>query len=483
MTLPKNTKEVLSWFEKLSAVPRPSDHEEKMRDWLLSWAKEHSFTANEDKTGNIVIKVPGSKGFEKSPVIVLQGHMDMVCEKTPESKHDFSTDPIRFVYDGDWLKADRTTLGADNGIALALAMAFALDKNVSRPPLELLFTVAEETGLTGANNLEPGFIEGKILLNLDSEDEGVFTVGCAGGLTSTISIPINRQKPCGGCLPVMLKVGSLKGGHSGVDIKLGRGNAIKILTRALAKLDEKIGVKVSDLKGGSAHNVIPRSAEAVILMGESRWSEATKVVLELENTIKNEYAVNDSELFISIEKAPKDDGRQVLSDESTKLVINTLQALPHGVYTMSTAIEGLVETSNNVATVKISGDSLEIQTSQRSSLMSRIEEISSRIVSVAKLAGGTVKNSAGYPPWEANWKSSLLKTCKEIYKKRFGKDPVVEVIHAGLECGIIGAKYHGMDMISFGPTIKNPHSPDERVKVSDIEKIWDLMIEIFKAFK
>lgn len=478
--LSQKTQEVMKWFEQITRIPRCSKNEEKIRAWLLDWAKQHSFGAKTDDAGNVVISVPASPGFEKSPTVVIQGHLDMVCEKTPDSPHDFSKDPIKLVYEGEWLTADRTTLGADNGIAIALAMTLSLDKHAAHPPLELLFTVDEETGLTGANQLKSGLLKGRFLLNVDSEDEGVFTVGCAGGITTEITVPVKHEDAPKGETYVV-KGGGMKGGHSGVEINQQRANAIKVLFRAIQILGEKFPLRIATADGGSAHNAIPRDASVTFVLPADKFDGLKQELAAIEKMLKVEYVYTDPNLTLTVDKAPA--AAEVLTAASQKQVIDVIMAMPTGVAAMATAVPGLVETSNNLAKIRFNEGKLVILTSQRSSVVSRLQAITRRIHAVAHLAGGTARNSDGYPPWEANWNSPLLAKAKEVYKKRFGKDPVVEVIHAGLECGIIGDKYPGMDMLSFGPTIRNPHSPDERIKVSDIDKIWDFMCDLMVALK
>ncbi|HUX15643.1 MAG TPA: aminoacyl-histidine dipeptidase [Phycisphaerae bacterium] len=477
-----NINKVLNWFKEIVKIPRCSKHEEKMGQWLLDWAKEHSFDANKDAAGNVLIKVPATDGYENSPTVVIQGHQDMVCEKTPDSTHDFSNDPIELVFDGEWLTANKTTLGADNGIAIAIAQAMVLDDAVEHPPLELLFTVDEETGLTGANRLEPGFLEGKILLNVDSEDEGVFTIGCAGGNDVEITVPMEFEDAPGGLGAYRLKAGNMRGGHSGVEIHEQRANAIKALFRAIDLLAGKYKIRLADAKGGSAHNAIPRDAEALVLFADGDLQNIKDSLSEIEATIMAVFAKIDPNLTLTLEPAGAG-AAKVLSAAGIKKATDVVLAMPHGVAGYSYVIEGLVETSNNLATIKFEDGNMVILSSQRSSKLSMLEDLSRKIESVAILAGGKAHHGEGYPPWEANWDSPLLARCKEVYKRKFGKEPVVEVIHAGLECGIIGDKYLGMDMISFGPTLKNPHSPDEKLKFGDIDKIWDLMVELFKEFK
>lgn len=477
------TNDILKWFTEITKIPRCSKHEEKIRDWLLIWARENKFTSKQDKTGNVLIKVPASPGYEKSPTVVLQGHLDMVCEKTPESKHDFSKDPIKLVFDGDWLKADGTTLGADNGIAIAMAMTAALDKSIHHPPLELLFTVDEETGLTGANALEPGFISGKILINLDSEDEGVFTVGCAGGINTSSTIPLKFEKTPAGYKEHKILAGGMKGGHSGVNIKDERANAIKVLSRTLHRIQKEIDVRIADFAGGRAHNAIPRDCETTIFIPQNDWEKVKKIVVEMERTLKSEFKNTDPDLKITIEQTKDGTRHSVMTTQDTTKVIDFILAMPHGVAAMSTDIPGLVETSNNLANIKIENGALKVLTSQRSSVTSRLKAHTARIEAVARLTGGEANSGDGYPPWPPKMDSALLDKSKKLYQKMYGKEPVVEVIHAGLECGIIGDRTPGMDMISIGPDLKNPHSPDEKIKISAIGKVWDFLVELLKELK
>lgn len=480
-TVHPKTAAVLSWFEEISKIPRKSGEEAAIREWLMAWARTHAFEAQADAAGNLVIRVPGTAGLEHAPVLVVQGHLDMVCEKTPDSPIDPAKQALKLIYDGDWLKADRTTLGADNGIAIALSMAMVLDPQLAHPPLELLFTVEEETGLDGAKSLAPDFLRGRLLLNVDSEDEGVFTIGCAGGRDTLVTLSPELLDVPAGWGALRIAAGRMKGGHSGVDIAHGRANAIRVVARAIDLLHDGFGARVALLKGGSAHNAIPRDAEAIVVLAEAHADAARATVAALRDEVTKEHAFTDPELTLAIE--PTAPPARAFSDESTRRVTNLIFALPHGVSAMSSKIAGLVETSNNLATIELKDGRIEIVTSQRSSVESRLVELTRRIHAVARLAGAVAENRSGYPAWEPNWDSKLLETCKVAYRARFGRDAKVEIIHAGLECGIIGSKFPGMDMISFGPTLKDPHCPDERLKVSDIGKIWDFMEALFVALR
>lgn len=479
----QKTRQVLELFEKISAIPRCSKHEEKIGAFLLDWAGKNGLKARKDRVGNVLILVPASPGYEKSPTVVIQGHMDMVCEKTADSPHDFAKDPIRFVFEGEWLKADHTTLGADNGIALAMAMVLALDKSAVHPPLELLFTIDEETGLTGANALQGDFIAGKILLNVDSEDEGVFTVGCAGGRDTHISLPVRYEDAPEGFVMARVKAGGMTGGHSGVNINEERANAIRVLARVLAQVRRQHDARLADISGGTAHNAIPRDAWADIFIPRDSFKAVEKLVAEMEQVCKSEFRKTDPGLKLSTELQLETMGKRPLNTADSGRILDLLIALPHGVAAMSTEMKGLVETSNNEASVRIANSKLEIVTSQRSSVMSRLNALTWRVEAAARLAGADAVSGDGYPAWQPNLQSPLLARCKEVYRRLFGREAHVEAIHAGLECGIIGDKKEGMDMISFGPTLKNPHSPDEKIHVESIGKVWDFMVELLKSLK
>ncbi len=477
----EKTKEILKWFEEIAKIPRCSKQEDKIVNYLIEWSKENGFEYNVDDVQNLVIKVPGSSGKENSPTVVIQGHMDMVCEKTPDSDHDFTKDPIKFVYEGEWLTADRTTLGADNGIAIAMAMVAALDKDIVHPPLELLFTVDEETGLTGANALKPGFINGKLLINVDSEDEGVFTVGCAGGINTNLTLPVDMENIPSGYKPFLLKAGGMKGGHSGIDIALGKANAIKVMARTIYSIiTGGYEVFLSNTKGGSAHNAIPRDAESVLFVKESDLDEIKKIVDKSERTIKTEFSFTDPDLEIKLSVGGDISYSKAVNTTGVKKICDFILAIPHGVSAMSADIDNLVETSNNLANVNLEDGKIMILTSQRSSVVSRLDALTNSIEAVARLAGGEGVSGDGYPPWEPNMDSKLLAISVKLYEKMYNKKPVVEVIHAGLECGIIGDKNPGMDMISIGPTLKYPHCPDEKIHIGTVGMVWDFLTELMK---
>jgi dipeptidase D len=476
-------KRILDLFQQINAIPRCSKKEKEIGLWLEQWGATNGFGVEKDPAGNILIKGPASAGFEKAPVIVIQGHMDMVCEKSPDSAHNFDTDPIRHIYEGDWLRADNTTLGADNGIALALCMALVSDPDVVRPPLELLFTVNEETGLNGAKKIEPDLLQGRVFLNIDSETEGVFTVGCAGGRHTRVSLALNLSGKLETEATFKLSVHGLTGGHSGIDIHKQRANANLILARALHRVAASCDLRLVTIKGGSTHNAIPRDAFAVFACGSNVRKVLDNIISEFEQTVKAEYESSEPALAVTLTAVKSEpQAKMALNTEQTLAVINLLLAIPHGVLGMSAIFEDLVETSNNLATVEMSDNHLKILTSQRSSVISRLDEATSRIRAIAALAGAEAQSDCEYPPWTPDMNSTLLKRCNGVYEQLFERKARVMALHAGLECAVIGAKYADMDMISFGPDIENPHSPTERLFIPSLDRVWDFMVALLKSY-
>jgi len=457
-------------FKELCDIPRCSGREGKVVSYLTSLAKNAGLKYKWDKKGNVVISVPASPGFEKSPVVVLQSHVDMVCEKNSDKDHDFLKDPIEPVINGEWVGANGTSLGADNGIGAAAALALIDSKEIKHGPLELLFTVDEETGLNGAAELQPDFIKGKILLNLDSEDEGKFVVGCAGGEKLQINLPVQRQSA--GCKTfIEVSVYGLKGGHSGMDISTGRGNANQILARILLSLNNDF--VISEFEGGTKHNAIPRESRAIICTcPEDEERIKTGLKKEFESVL-SEYGKIETDAVLSITDANTE--TEPLTKDSSKKLLNLIIALPHGVFSMSHEIKDLVQTSDNLAIVRLLADSAEIITSVRSSVPTELSCLVKKIESVSDLAGAETIHLSGYPAWTPNLDSGLLKIMQQIHKEVTGREAEIFVIHAGLECGIIGDKFSGMEMISFGPEIQNPHSPDERVHIESVSRFWKLL--------
>ena len=475
----KGLEPKLVWehFYAISQVPRPSKKEEKVRAWVRSWAKEHNFPFKEDKVGNIVISVPASKGKEKSPTIVLQGHIDMVCEKNKGTEHDFENDPIKLLKEGGWITADGTTLGADNGIGVAAGMAVALDKKAVHGPLELLLTIDEETGMTGVNALKKDFITGKTLLNMDSEEDGAFYVGCSGGQDTVGTFAVDWVNAKRGTKPFEVQLTGLKGGHSGLDIHVGRANAIKLLGQFLNQLN--VPFQIAEVNGGSLRNAIPREAEVVLMLKEKDLNKMKSAARKFVANALLEFKTNDPGLVIKTKKLDKKVAK-VFSNDLTKRFINSILAMPHGVMAMSPDIPGLVETSTNLATVKMQRSKIIIGTSQRSSIETAKRNITDMVVAVFQLAGAKAVIGDSYPGWQPNMESNLLKVAKGVFKNLFKKNPKIKAIHAGLETGLLGSKYPGLDMISFGPTIQGAHSPDERLNIKDVEKFYNLLKGILK---
>ncbi len=472
-------KPELLWqqFYELSQVPRPSKREQKAVEFVKEFAKKNNFNFREDKVGNVVIEIPATKGKEKSPTIVLQGHVDMVCEMNKGTKHDFDNDPIKLINTGEWITADGTTLGADNGIGVAAGMAIALDHSSVHGPLELLCTIDEETGMTGVNELQPKFISGKTLLNMDSEEDGAFYVGCSGGQDTAGTYEIEYTRAKRGTVAYEVMVTGLKGGHSGLDAHKQRANGIKLLAQLLNRFD--FPYQVARIAGGSLRNAIPREAEVVILIKPEDIKKVRKVVKEFIKDSLTEFKTVDGELTVKVKKM-KDKFTKVLKKEFSDNINNTLLALPHGVMAMSPDIPELVETSTNLATLKMDDKKIVVGTSQRSSIESAKVNIANMVKAVFNLSGAKVTEGDGYPGWQPNMESNLLKISQKVYTKMFGQQPEIKAIHAGLETGLLGSKYPGIDMISFGPTIQGAHSPDEKVNIAAVEKFYELLKGILK---
>jgi dipeptidase D len=470
---------VWKYFAEIATIPRCSKHEERITRYILDTARRLGLEAKADKLGNVVVKKPASPGREQVRQVALQGHLDMVCEKNKDKVHDFSKDPIELVRHGNFLMANGTTLGADNGIAVATYLAIMEDRSLVHGPLEFLFTVDEETGLTGAAALQPGFLESRTLMNLDSEEEGALYVGCSGGRNTQASWKPATDPSPAGAVRGLLRVTGLKGGHSGLEIDKGRGNAIKIANRAVIALAEQ-GVRLASLEGGDKHNAIPRECEAVICVPAKQWAAAVEAVAAFEATAKAELATVDPGLAISLEKKGTRPGK-VLKRGLQQKVLRALAAMPHGVLKMSADIPGLVETSTNLAAIHTTARGIQVVTSQRSSVTSELDEACLGVRAIFELSGAEAHTSEGYPGWKPNLDSAILKTAIETYKALFGKEPEIKAIHAGLECGIIGERYPGTDMVSFGPTLEGVHSPDEKIHLDTVPKFWDFLLGILKA--
>ena len=484
MSIIENLEPKLVWkhFDEIRKIPRCSKHEEKIREYILDFAKKQGLKTRTDEAGNVVVIKPAAKGMENKPIVVLQGHMDMVCEKDSGVDFDFTKDPIKLKLDGDVLTADGTTLGADDGIGLAISLAILEDNSLKHGPLEALFTVDEETGLTGAFAMKNDMLKGRIMLNLDSEDFGVITVGCAGGGDSKIELPIKKQSFKSNDMEnIIVTVKGLRGGHSGVDIHEQRGNAVKLLTRILWKISNDYDFYLSDIKGGDKHNAIPREATATISVKKADKNKLINAIKAEEKDILEEYKPIDPNFNVEIENTAN--VKTVLTKESQNILLNLLHGLPHGVDKMSYDIPGLVETSTNLASIMLDDKNAVIYMSTRSSIKSALQDLRDRIHAIANLAKAKVTEEKPYPGWKPNMDSKLLALSKKIFKEMYGKEPTIEAIHAGLETGIIGEKFPGMDMISIGPTIKYPHSPEEQVHISTVEKTYKYVLRILEEIK
>jgi len=476
----ENLEPKLVWkhFDEIRKIPRCSKHEEKIREYIVNFAKKQGLKTKVDQVGNVVILKPATTGMQNKPTVILQGHMDMVCEKNSDVSFDFSKDPIQLKITGDLLTAKGTTLGADNGIGLAISLAILEDPKVKHGPIEALYTIDEETGLTGAFAMKSDMLTGKIMLNLDSEDFGVITVGCAGGGDSSIELPVKMQAARGD-EPLLVKVSGLRGGHSGVDIHEQRGNAIKILTRVLWKASQTYEVSLFDIKGGDKHNAIPREAYAKVVVEKKNKNGFIAAIKAEEKDIYEEIKPIDPNLKVEVSSC--EPSKTAMEKTAQEKLLNLLHGLPHGVYQMNYDIKTLVNTSTNLATISVKDNMIVIGMSSRSPMKSALQDMRDMIRSIASLAGAKVIEGTPYPGWKPDLQSKLLALSKNIFKNMFKAEPKIEAIHAGLECGIIGEKFPGMDMISIGPTLKNPHSPEEQLHISTVEKFYQYLLKILES--
>lgn len=462
-------------FRALSAIPRPSKSEAAVAAYVVETARSLGLPCRRDGTGNLVVTKPGTPGREAEPPAILQGHLDMVCEKNSSTAHDFTKDPIRLVPDGEWVKADGTTLGADNGIGVAAALAVLESKDVSHGPLECLFTIDEETGMTGAYGLTAGFLSGNRMLNLDTEEEGAVYVGCAGGMDTVARTKVALVAPSPGTRAYRVSFTGFRGGHSGVDIHEGRANAIKLLARFLFASGERLGLEVASIEGGSKRNAIPREAFATVFADPGREDELKGAVSRLEADLKAEYGPIEPNLTLGVERAAETPGKVFAAPDAAR-VVGYLHASPHGRLAMSPDIPDLVQTSTNLAIVATAGDEVTVSMSHRSSVESAKLDVGTQVRALSALAGFEAEQGEGYPGWKPDVSSPLLSQAKQVHARLFGAEPAVKAIHAGLECGIIGEKYPGLMTISFGPTIQNAHSPDEKVHVPSVGRFWTYLV-------
>ncbi len=466
-----------SYFEEICKIPRLSKNEGKIRAYLLEFARRENLEAREDSIGNILIVRPSSPGYENRKTIVLQCHMDMVGEKNADHPHNWKKDPIVPVIDGEWVKATGTTLGADDGIGIAAQMAILTDKSLKAGKIECLFTVDEESGMTGAINLKPDFFDGRILLNLDSEDEGILYIGCAGGMDTVGTMKYNPEPLPADPAALAISLTGLHGGHSGDEIHKGFGNSVKIMNRLLWNLSKSYNIAVSSFNGGNLRNAIPREAFATIVMSKNQVGMVKEWINSFYRLIREE--LRDIEKDVRITYMDTDLPATVMDRPNQDKLLNSLTCCPHGAIAWSKEMDNLVETSTNLASVKFVCDGeIKIVTTQRSSIESSKNDVGAMVETCLRLAGADVVHSAGYPGWRPNLSSEILKITRKSYNKLFGKDPNVRAIHAGLECGLIYEKFTGIDMISFGPTIRGAHTPEEMIEIKTAQMFWDLLLDV-----
>ncbi|HDJ34506.1 MAG TPA: aminoacyl-histidine dipeptidase [Bacteroidetes bacterium] len=466
-------------FYKLTRIPRPSKKEGKIIQFIKEFGEELGLDTSVDAVGNVLIRKPATPGMENRKTVVLQGHLDMVPQKNSDKQFDFEKDPIEPLIDGEWVKANGTTLGSDNGIGVAAAMTVLESKDLQHGPIEALFTVDEETGMTGAFGLKPGWLRGDILINMDSEDEGELYVGCAGGTNANMELTCREEPVPEGHRALQLTISGLKGGHSGIDIYLYKGNANKLLNRFLWHATRKHGLRIASIDGGGLRNAIPREAVALVTVPAAEEAAVMEYVKQTEAVFRNEYATIDPDLKFKAQKAELPSS--VIDAETQKNLVNAVYACPNDVIRMSNDMPGLVETSTNLARIKSEEGRIEVLCLLRSSVDSAREALKEQFVAVFEPAGAKIVFDGEYPGWKPNMDSPILKTMQEVYNSKFGRVPEIKAIHAGLECGLLGGVYPNLDMISFGPTIRYPHSPDEKVHIGSVKKFWDFLVETLKA--
>lgn len=466
------------WFDQICAIPHPSHHEDELANFIVNWAKEKQFFVERDEAGSVLIRKPATAGMENRTPVALQAHLDMVPQANEGNPHDFTKDPIRPYIDGDWVKAQGTTLGADNGIGLASALAVLESDDVAHPPLEVLLTMTEETGMDGALNLRRNWLQSDILINTDTEEIGEIYIGCAGGINANLALPIERENNAfEHCVQLTLK--GLRGGHSGCDIHTGRANAIKVLARVLAKLAQnQPHFALAEIRGGSIRNAIPREAAAVLAFnGDLNTLESA--VKNLEVLLKEELSIAEPNLTLFIE--PTNKAETVFTAQSTQTVIHLLNALPNGVIRNSDVIKNVVESSLSIGVLKTEGDQVKGTILVRSLIESGKAYVTELLNSVTTLAGAKIEFSAPYPGWKPVNDSTILNLTKKHYADVLGKDPEIKVIHAGLECGLLKEHYPNIDMVSLGPTIRNAHSPDEKVQISAVQTYWKVLVRVLEG--
>ncbi len=472
-------KKLWSLFHEITQIPHPSKKEKKIIEFVAEFGKRHNLETIVDKVGNVIIRKPATKGLENRKGVILQSHLDMVPQKNSDKIHDFEKDPIQTLIDGEWVKANGTTLGSDNGIGVAATLAILASTDIPHGPLEALFTIDEETGMTGVNGLEKGILKGDILMNLDSEDEGELYVGCAGGIDVSAKKTYSEEVAPKGMVAFKINVKGLKGGHSGVDIALGRANSNKLMFRFLMQAESDFGIRLSEVSGGDLRNAIPRESNAELLVPEIKTVDFQSFVSGYEKMYRAEFLETEPDLKFFAEKIPTPG--KVMNQADQYRIIRAVFICPNGVVRMSQAMKGLVETSNNLAIIRCRGGLFEAHNLTRSSVDSAKEATAWRIAAAFQLINADVKVEGGYPGWKPNVNSPILKAASGVYKEMFGKVPEIKAIHAGLECGILGGVYPNLDMISFGPTIRFPHSPDEKVNIESVAKFYKFLCGNLKS--
>lgn len=476
----RNLEPKIVWdiFQQLCDIPRPSKKERKAVDFAKKFGEDLGLETIVDEVGNVIIKKPATSGMEDRKTVVLQGHLDMVPQKNSDIKHDFEKDPIQAFVDGEWVTAKDTTLGADNGIGVAAALAVLKSNEIEHGPVEVLLTIDEETGMTGARALKPGILDADILINTDSEDEGELYIGCAGGIDTNAKFYYKEEAVPADTIAFRIDVKGMKGGHSGLDIALGRGNAAKVLNRFLYQVNKSLDIRLADIQVGNLRNAIPREGYAVVVVPNAQVGEFKNFIDEMIPAIKDELSVTEPDLQVAYKET--DMPSKVIDEKTQNNLIKGVYGCPNGVMRMSDAMEGLVETSTNLAVVKKDEGFIRAETLQRSSVDSAKEDLANMIRNVFELAGSEVEHKGAYPGWKPNINSPILKIMQDVYNNNWGKVPEIKGIHAGLECGIIMENYPDLDTISFGPTINFPHSPDEKVNIETVQKFYDFLVETLK---
>lgn len=473
-------QEVISYFSEICKIPHGSGNEKAISDYLVEFAKQYNLYYFQDKENNVIIKKSGTKGYENSEPVILQGHMDMVCEKNNDKTHDFLNDPINLMVDGDFLKADGTTLGADNGIAVAYSLAILASNDIEHPPLQVLITTNEEVGMDGANALNAKLLNGKKLINIDSEEEGYFLVSCAGGMRGTIHLPISFQDVKNDLSAYIIKVKGLKGGHSGMEIIKQRANANKLMGRILSRLNENDDINIANISGGAKDNAIPREAQTVILTKQDNENILSLISI-LQDEFMYEFKKCEESIFIELEKINLP--QKMFDKETTKKVIDILVLIPDGIQAMSLDIDGLVETSTNVGVVETNVDEVTFTSAVRSCVSTRKYQVQNQLKHLCNVVGATLTIKGAYPAWEYKDNSQLREVFQNVYKKMYGKEAVIQAIHAGLECGLFSEKMPDCDMISFGPDMFDVHTPDEKVSISSVNRCWEFLKQVLKELK